>query len=182
MQREVCCGLLASVRSTASRLREAEVACAVFEGARFERAATHHHPACRALAAARLAPKRFAAQVETTFVGPGAAAGRAPRCAWPKPARSWGLVRVSSGTVALSIAAQVLGLKPGDEVCLFRLMARTSRHQCLRCAIVPQARGLLKSSAPPGASIREHLSEAMTREHQSGGLCRFLRQHRPRSR
>jgi perosamine synthetase len=54
-------------------------------------------------------------QVETTFVGPGAAAQSfAMRLA--EACGVVGAVPVSSGTVALSIAAQVLGLKPGDEV------------------------------------------------------------------
>ncbi|MBV8184703.1 MAG: aminotransferase class V-fold PLP-dependent enzyme [Hyphomicrobiales bacterium] len=54
-------------------------------------------------------------QVETTFVGPGAAAQNfGARLA--EACEVQAAVPVSSGTVALSIAAQVLGLKPGDEV------------------------------------------------------------------
>jgi perosamine synthetase len=54
-------------------------------------------------------------QVETTFVGPGAASAKfANRIAELCGVRS--AVPVASGTVALSVAAQVLGLKPGDEV------------------------------------------------------------------
>ena len=56
-------------------------------------------------------------QVETTFIGPGAVAQSfAMRLA--ETCEVAGAVPVSSGTVALSIAAQVLGLKLGDEVVL----------------------------------------------------------------
>jgi perosamine synthetase len=54
-------------------------------------------------------------QVETTFIGPGAASATfaariAEICGVPAA------VPVATGTVALSVAAQVLGLKSGDEV------------------------------------------------------------------
>ena len=54
-------------------------------------------------------------QIETTFIGPGAAsASFGERIA--ELCEVSAAVPVASGTVALSVAAQVLGLKPGDEV------------------------------------------------------------------
>lgn len=54
-------------------------------------------------------------QVESSFVGPGATAQSfATRLA--ETCEVAAAVPVASGTVALSVAAQVLGLKPGDEV------------------------------------------------------------------
>lgn len=58
-----------------------------------------------------------AAQVATTFVGPGAATQSFGAKLAQRSGTAFG-VPVASGTVALSIAAVMLGLRPGDEVIL----------------------------------------------------------------
>ena len=86
-------------------------------------------------------------QVETTFVGPGAVAQSfATKLAETCGTRA--AVTVASGTVALSIAAKVLGLQHGDEVVVpsYGVISSSTDSRRLACN-----RDLPRSIGAPGA-------------------------------